>query len=446
MESAHSPVFRMPHPLPNPAAALNLPLDALPAQCDVLIVGAGPAGSAAAITLAGAGFDVVLIDQQAFPRDKVCGDGLIPDAHHALRRLGLLDAVLARARSVRHVAVIGPRGGRIDVPGTLAVLPRRELDWMLCEAAVAAGAHMHAPARFVSVLEEGEADGKADARRVVGATVRSGEVSREVRAPWVLIASGAPPQALLAAEMCERRTPTGVALRGYVKNPAMASRITELEVVWHPQMKRGYGWIFPGPDGVFNIGVGVAHSHAFAPAPGRESGQTMQGINLRAMFDEFTRVHLTAADLVAGGEWVGELKGAPLRCSLRGATLSRPGLMVTGEAAGSTYAFTGEGIGKALETGIAAANALIDGRHQQWPEAQVRATYEQCVRALKPRYEMYDKANIVNMHPWMVDLVVWSARRSPSRVRRMTGLLEETHVPRNLLTMKSWLRLLFVHT
>ncbi|OYT98021.1 MAG: geranylgeranyl reductase [Burkholderiales bacterium PBB1] len=428
----------MSHPTPNPTAALNLPLDALPPHCDVLIVGAGPAGCAAAITLASAGFDVVLIDQQAFPRDKVCGDGLIPDAHHALRRLGLLDAVLARARSVRHVAVIGPRGGRVDVPGTLAVLPRRELDWLLCQAAVEAGARMHAPVRFVSTLEVGD----GDKRQVVGVTVRAGESTRQVRAAWVLIASGAPPQALMSAQMCERRTPTGVALRGYVRNLAMVDRITELEVVWHPRMKRGYGWIFPGPDGVFNIGVGVAHSHAM----GDDSGGTMQDINLRAMFDEFTRVHRAAGDLVAGGTWVGELKGAPLRCSLRGATLSRPGLIVTGEAAGSTYAFTGEGIGKALETGLVAADVLIEGRRQQRPEAQVRAAYEQQVRALAPRYEMYDKANIVNMHPWLVDLVVWSAKRSPSRLRRMTGLLEETHLPRSLLTVKSWMRLLFVHT
>jgi flavin-dependent dehydrogenase len=233
-----------------------------------------------------------------------------------------------------------------------------------------------------------------------------------------------------------------VALRGYVKNPAMVDRITELEVVWHPRMKRGYGWIFPGPDGVFNIGVGVAHSHAM----GRDSGRTMQDINLRTMFDEFTRVHRAAGELVAGGEWVGELKGAPLRCSLRGAKLTRPGLMVTGEAAGSTYAFTGEGIGKALETGLAAADVLIDGRRRQQLEAQVRATYEQRVHALAPRYEMYDKANIVNMHPWLVDLVVWSAKRSPSRLRRMTGLLEETHLPSSLLTVKSWMRMLFVHT
>jgi geranylgeranyl reductase family protein len=432
----------MPPPASNPASALNLPLDALPARCDVLIVGAGPAGSAAAITLAGAGFDVVLIDQQAFPRDKICGDGLIPDAHHALRRLGMLDAVLARARSVRHVAVIGPRGGRIDVPGTLAVLPRRELDAMLCQEAVEAGARMHAPVRFIGLLEEDQGAGEVGTRRVVGATVRAGDATREVRATWVLIASGAPPQALMASGMCDRRTPTGVALRGYVKNLAMVDHITELEVVWHPRMRHGYGWIFPGPDGVFNIGVGVAHSHAI----GGDSGQSMQDINLRTMFDEFTRVHRAAGDLLAGGEWVGELKGAPLRCSLRGGKLSRPGLMVTGEAAGSTYAFTGEGIGKALETGLAAADVLIQARHDQQPEAQVRTTYEQKVRALAPRYEMYDKANIVNMHPWLVDLVVWSAKRSPSRLRRMTGLLEETHLPSSLLSVRSWMRLLFVHT
>ena len=172
----------------------------------------------------------------------------------------------------------------------------------------------------------------------------------------------------------------------------------------------------------------------------------MQDINLRTMFDEFTRVHAPARELLAGGTWIGELKGAPLRCSLTGARLSRPGLLVTGEAAGSTYAFTGEGIGKALETGIGAADALIDGRSGDWPEAQVRATYEERVRALKPRYEMYDKAGIVNAHPWLVELVVWSARRSPGRLRRMTGLLEETHLPRSLLTVKSWMRMLFVHS
>ena len=429
-----------PQPLPMPSsdtAVLNRPLADLPAACEVLVVGAGPAGSAAARTLALAGFDVVLVDAQAFPRDKVCGDGLIPDAHHAMRKLGVLDEVMSLARRVAHVGVIGPNGKRIDVPGTVAVLPRRELDHVLCRAAAAAGARMFAPLRFVGAIEEE----RAGAATVIGARLQSGTEVRELKASWVLIASGAVPQALQAAGMCTRRTPSGIALRGYVKNPAMTTRITALDVVWHPRLKPGYGWIFPCPDGVFNIGVGVAHSHS----KGRDGRHTMHDINLREVFQAFTEVYEPARALIAGGEWTGELKGAPLRCSLDGAVLSRPGLIVTGEAAGSTYAFTGEGIGKAMETGILAAEAVIEGRAQQRADAQVRAAYEQSVVALKPRFDMYEKANTVNAHPWLVDLLVWSARRSPSRLKRMSGVLEETHIPSSLVSLKSWLRLVFVH-
>ena len=134
-----------------------------------------------------------------------------------------------------------------------------------------------------------------------------------------------------------------------------------------------------------------------------------------------------------------------MRCSLDGALSSRPGLLVTGEAAGSTYAFTGEGIGKALETGILAAEAVLEGRAKRWRDAELRAAYEQRLMALKPRYTMYERANTVNAHPWLVDLLVWSAKRSPSRLKRMSGVLEETHTPSNLVSFKSWLRLIFVH-
>jgi geranylgeranyl reductase family protein len=415
---------------------MNLGIDTLPPTCDVLVVGAGPAGSAAAITLARAGFNVLLVDSQAFPRDKICGDGLIPDAHHAMRRLGVLDEVMALAQQVRHVACIGPRGGRIDVPGTLAVLPRRRLDEVLCRAAVAAGARMHAPVRFVGVLEETR-DGES---RVVGARLEAKGVTHEVRTPWVVLATGAVPQALIAAGVCERRTPSAIALRGYVRNPAMSARITELEVLWHPRLKPGYGWIFPCPDGVFNIGVGVMHSHAKG-----HSGKSMEQVNLRASLDAFTEVYAPARDLVAGGTWIGEPKGAPLRCSLEGARHSRPGMLVTGEAAGSTYAFTGEGIGKALETGILAGEALIEARRTGAAEAAVRAGYEARVRALKPRYVVYERANTVNAHPWLVELLTWSARRSSARLKRMSGVLEETHTPSNLLSWRAWARLVFEH-
>ena len=100
-----------------PLPTIRAPMDAtpVPAHCDVAVIGAGPAGSAAAWALARRGLHVVLVDQHAFPRDKVCGDGLIPDAHHALRKLGVRLGDLVRVmRSGRSsfaiVADVGPAG------------------------------------------------------------------------------------------------------------------------------------------------------------------------------------------------------------------------------------------------------------------------------------------------------------------------------------------------
>ncbi len=426
------------------AAGLNRPAAQLPSRCEVLVVGAGPAGSAAAQWLARAGIDVVLIDRSAFPRDKVCGDGLIPDAHRALERLGVLEPVLCAARIATHVAAIGPRGGRIEVPGTLAVLPRSQLDLIVCQAAVAAGARMFAPVRYVAPLvAPADGDDSNQPARVIGARVQSAGIEREIRADWTILASGAVPQALQAAGLCERQTPSAVALRGYLHNPSMAGRITALEVAWHPRLRTGYGWIFPCGEGLFNVGVGVEHSHRERASTGR----SMSEIDLRGMLRLFGQIYPIAGELMSGGRWVGALKGAPLRCSLTGAALSRPGLLVAGEAAGSTFAFTGEGIGKALETGILAAQALIDGRQHiddaAQDDASLRAGYEQRVRALQPLFEVYNRANVVNHHPWLVDLLIWSARRSPARLQKMAGVLDETYMPTNLLRPGSLMRLLF---
>ncbi|SFR94614.1 geranylgeranyl reductase family [Mitsuaria sp. PDC51] len=401
-----------------------------PSRCQVLIIGAGPAGSAAARWLARAGVDVVFADQQPLGRDKVCGDGLIPDAHQALERLGLLDRVMAKAQRSAHVGCVGPRGGRIDVPGHLAVLPRRQLDELLNLGAQEAGARFLAPARFEAALEDAQG-------RVRGARFSIEGQPHEIAADWVILATGAVPKALTAAGMCERHTPSGVALRGYVHAPSMVGEIKALEVVWCKPVQPGYGWIFPAPDGSFNIGVGVTDSHQDLAGKGQK-----KDVNLRAIFDAFVAHYPPAKRLMAEGELVGELKGAPLRCTLKGARWTRPGLLVTGEAAGSTYSFTGEGIGKAMETGLLAAEAIlahatgVDGF-----DAKVRAQYEQGLRALQPKYDLYERGNRVNRFPWLADLLIWRAKKSPRLLQRMSGVLNETSNPGNLVSLKGITRL-----
>ncbi|OWQ88631.1 geranylgeranyl reductase [Roseateles aquatilis] len=397
-----------------------------PTACQVLIVGAGPAGSAAARWLARAGWDVVMVDQQSLGRDKVCGDGLIPDAHHALERLGLLDRVMAKAQRSAHVGCIGPRGGRIDVPGHLAVLPRKTLDEILNLGAQEAGARFIAPARFEAALEDAQG-------RVRGARLTIDGQAHEIAADWVILATGAVPKALTAAGMCERHTPSGVALRGYVRAPALVDEIKALEVVWCKAVQPGYGWIFPAPDGTFNIGVGVTDSHRDLAGKGKK-----KDVNLREIFDAFVAQYPNAQRLMAEGELVGELKGAPLRCTLKGARWTRPGLLVSGEAAGSTYSFTGEGIGKAMETGLLAAEAILAHRTD---DAKVREAYEQGLRALQPKYDLYERGNRVNRFPWLADLLIWRAKKSPRLLARMSGVLNETSNPGNLVSLKGLTRL-----
>lgn len=405
-----------------------MPETPMPTTCDVLVIGAGPAGSACARTLARGGLDTLLVDQHDFPRDKVCGDGLIPDSHAALKRLGVYDEVAALAESVPHVRCVGPRGGHVDVPGALSVLPRKVLDHLLVRAAQAAGARLLTPLRFEAPLLSGE--------RVVGARFKMAQGTHEISARWVVLATGAVPQALSAAGLCERHTPSGVALRGYVHCPELVDQVKQLQIVWHPRLRGGYGWIFPAPGGMFNIGTGITGSHRVEDGKGR-----MRSLNLRTMFDDFCAVHAPAAALMRQGELQGELKGAPLRCSLRGARWSRPGMLVAGEAAGTTYAFSGEGIGKALESGLLAAEALL--RDRDTADAAVQQRYAAGLQRLQPQFRLYDIASRVNEHPWLADLVIWRARRSPRILRRMSGVLEETQNPGRLFSLRGAAKLIF---
>ncbi|WP_296673632.1 NAD(P)/FAD-dependent oxidoreductase [Rhodoferax sp.] len=409
----------------------NQSLDKLPVNCDVLVIGCGPAGSACAKVLAQAGLHVVQADARTFPRDKTCGDGLVPDTHAALRRLGVLDEVLSAAHVVQAARCVAPSGRYIDVPGELAVIPRRKLDAILCRAAVQAGSTMVAPARFVAPLISASG-------RITGATLVADENARDIQARWIILATGAAADNLELLGMCQRRGASSMAMRAYVRHPGLAQVVPGMRFTWHSELKGGYGWVFPGPDHIFNIGIGTFP--AAAPAVNGRAGPTERK-NLRAMFADFQRVDPVAKRLVEEGEVVGQPAGAPLRCDLEGAQWSRDGLLLAGDAAGATYAFSGEGIGKSLETGIACAEVLLE--HVQWngqtsdvEDTAVRKSHSARLTALLPQFRMYRKAASFNQHPWLLNLVIWRAQNSPRIIRALADILAERRQPDSLFSWR----------
>ena len=427
--------------------AWNAALDALPDHCDVLVVGAGPAGSACAQVLARAGWQVVLADAQRFPREKTCGDGLVPDTHAALQRLGLLAEVLAEARTVPIARCVAPSGQHVDVPGELAVLPRRRLDAILCAGAVAAGAQMVAPARLLRPLRD-------PAGRVNGAILAAGGAERTVHCPWLVLATGAAASPIEALGLCERRSPSGMALRAYIQLPGLREAVPGLQFTWHGRLRGGYGWVFPGPDDTYNVGVGILDGRHRDAADGDDAP------NLRQLFERFTEVDPIAARLVREGRMLGGLKGAPLRCDLDGAGWSAPGVLVVGDAVGATYAFSGEGIGKAMETGMAAADALLahsapqgadagqadpsaapDRVPTEAEDARVAADYRTRLEAIRPKFEMYRRATSFNRWPWLLNLVVWRASHSPRIQRGLAEILAERKLAGSLLSWRGLRRM-----
>ena len=321
-------------------------------RSDVVIVGAGPAGSAAAAWAARGGHEVLVIDAAEFPRDKPCGDGLTPRAVLELQRLGLGDWLDGHIR--HHGLRLSGFGGDVEVPwpgpsfpGSGSAVPRTELDDRIRKVAEDAGASMLLGVKAVDVSRD--ASGRVDA-------VLLADGSR-VACRWVIVADGArSPFGRVLGRQWHQETVYGVAVRGYLASPRSSepwiSSDLELRSV-DGQVLPGYGWIFPLGNGEVNIGVG-ALATAKRPAD----------VALRPLIKHYTDLKRAS--------W--GFEGAPRAVSsallpMGGAVsgVAGPNWVLIGDAAACVNPLNGEGIDYGLETGRLAAEMLGADLSAAWP-------------------------------------------------------------------------------
>ena len=306
---------------------------------DILVIGGGPAGAAAAIVAADAGARVTVFEKGLMGRDKICGDGLTPRAVRALGELGVDLDDAHRIDGLRMVANDTVR--QLDWPGIApfpahgAVWPRRRLDQRLMELAEKAGAELRWGHEAMPVV---------DGNRVVG--VRANDT--EWRADLVVVAAGAPGAVarMLGAER-DPREPFGLAIRTYASSPRHAERYLEACLTLRDESGTpvpGYGWIFPAGDGTVNIGVGAL--------------STMKGfkrLNLNRLQDSYR-------SLVQDDWELGEDLERPRAWRLPMSSIRRhgPGWVAVGDAAGLVNPMNGEGIDYGLESGMLASQLFLE--------------------------------------------------------------------------------------
>ena len=349
-------------------------------DADVIVVGAGPGGSAAAHALAQSGADVLLLEKSTFPREKVCGDGLTPRAVKSLVQMGI-DTSEANGFIRNHGLRIIGGGLRLELPWPdLAsyppyglVRPRLDFDELLARQAQKSGARLQEGTTVTGPVLDATG-------RVTGVTAkRDGEVLT-YRAPLVVAADGNSARLALSLGL-ERREdrPMGVAVRRYFTSPRhdddMLESWLELRAA-NGDLLPGYGWVFGVGDGTSNVGLGILNTTT-----------AWQDTNYKKLLAEwtgsmpeewqFTEEHAT-----------GPVRGGALPMGFNRAPHYDRGVLLVGDAAGAVNPFNGEGIAYAMESGLLAAEVAAQALARPDGPARERAL-QAYPQAMKEAYGGY---------------------------------------------------------
>jgi menaquinone-9 beta-reductase len=365
-------------------ASPGLTQDDATLTADVIVVGAGPAGSAAAFYLATAGLDVLVLEKTHFPREKVCGDGLTPRAVKALTAMGVPLSESDGWLRNKGLRVVGG-GGRIELPwpelssypGFGLVRTRLDFDEILARHAQKAGARLLEGVTVTGPLRDDRTG------RVTGVTARqtvNGEkAERTVRGRVVVAADGNSSRLSVAMGLRKRDDrPMGVAVRTYYTTPRHDDDYLEawLDLWDGDKLLPGYGWIFGMGDGTSNVGLGLLNtSEAFGH------------IDYRVLLRKWLAA-MPAEWGLAEENRTQPIRGAALPMGFNRTPHYTNGLLLAGDSGGMVNPFNGEGIAYALEAGEIVARILVQALAR--PTAPgTEAVLQTYPRALKDAYGGY---------------------------------------------------------
>lgn len=388
-------------------------------EFDVAIVGAGPGGATTAWYLARSGRRVVLFERLPFPRDKICGDAVVPRAQIHLERMGVLPRLVeeGKARPALKGGFVSPAGVRAigDSSGVIVSRPvlaikRRILDEEVARAAAMAGADLRDGCPVTEVRRD-PTNGRW--------TITAGEGS--VCTARALVASDGANSRTARSLGLVSGHPTAFCSRAYIKGGANVEDIDGM-AFYRNDLLPGYAAIFREADGDLNFCCYIM--------PGGPSGPD----DLREMHDWFLRDHPVAADFVAEGAEIESMRSAPLR--IGGVARSfADGFLAVGDAAGQIDPLSGEGIQFAMDAAEMAAATLHEGLNRNdLSECFLSRYQEGWMDSFGRDFRWSSRiAALLTKHPRLLDLSAAAAKRKGGLFFQAWGQIMTAEKPKSQL-------------
>jgi menaquinone-9 beta-reductase len=373
---------------------------------DVIVMGGGPAGSTVATLLARQKYRVLLVDRARFPREKVCGDILLPDTMRSLTRLGLHERITASAHHLGQIKGVSTAGTTFAVAGEYYSLKRVEFDYLLLQESVKAG--------VICCCGDGINAINSD-NNCATVTLRTGT---SLSASIVVIATGTDASLAKQSGAAEQSKVNAVALRCYVHSEHV---IEEGILCYHRNVVPGYAWIFPLGKGLYNVGCGVTLSDR-------------KQYHLKQMFETFVAEYEPAARLLEANGTRTHLVGAAIRFGLLHPEQSVNGRIIAiGETIGTTLPFTGEGIGTAMRSAELAADCIHSALRSG--NSAALAEFPSKLSEFRPLFDGYTAAQKWLRYPFFNDLAARRIKASPYLQRLCSGVIAGEVSPREIYSI-----------
>ncbi|MBE7171373.1 MAG: geranylgeranyl reductase family protein [Williamsia sp.] len=411
-------------------------------QTQVVIVGAGPAGAATSIYLSQAGIHHIILEKDRFPRDKVCGDACSGKTAFVLRKANpsWMQEIFQHEEQYlpsRGIIFVAPNGKQLSIPFGSAIhagetapgftSPRMVFDQFLFDKIASPYATVYQNAQVES-LQRVEGGGINVQFTCAGQT-------HSVNSPLLVGADG-DKSVVRKTFLTDKNLPKAyaVGLRAYYKGVSGMNQENYVELHFLRDILPGYLWIFPLPNGMANVGIGILSEVI------RD-----KKINLRERMLSIIQTHPAIKDRFAGALLEGKIQGWGLPMCMEKLPVSGDHFLLTGDAASLVDPFSGEGIGNALYSGMLAAFAIRESiTANRFDRSFLQSQYD-AVLYKRIGDELKISATLQRLcnYPWLFNFVVNKAHKSPSLNKTISCMFTDMDLRAQFSKPSFYLKMLF---